>query len=71
MAMARRGHRCAKEVVLVRVHVGDMEKTPAEPLVRLKLFRKCIGSIDPGRGDREGEEEGGEKAQHEIGRAHV
>ena len=66
MAMARRGHRCTKEVVLVRVHVGDMEKTPVELLVRLKLFSKCIGSFDPGRGDREGKEEGGGKAQHDY-----
>lgn len=52
--------------MLVRVHIGDMEKTPAELLVRLKLFSKCIGSFDPGRGDREGEEEAGEKAQHDC-----
>ncbi len=66
MAMARRGHRCAKEIVLVRVHVGDMEKTPSELLVRLKLFSKSIGCFDHRRADHEGKEEGGEKAQHDC-----
>ena len=63
MAMAIRGHRRAKEIVLVRMHVCDMEKTPAELLVRLDLF---IGRCGPRRSDREGEEESGEKAQHDY-----
>lgn len=66
MAMAIRGHRRAKEIVLVRMHVGDMEKTPAEPLVWLDLVGKCIDRFGLRRSDPEGEEEGGEKAQHDY-----
>ena len=66
MAMAIRGHRRAKEIVLVRVHVCDMEKTPAELPVRLDRFSKCIGRCGLRRSDCEGKEESGEKAQHDY-----
>jgi len=66
MAMAMRGHRRAEDIVLVWVHVGDVEKTAAELPVRLPLLSKCIGRYDRRRGDPQGTEEDGEKAQHDC-----
>lgn len=64
--MAMRGHRRADEIVLVGVHVGDVEKTTAELPVRPRLFSKCIRPFDLRRGDREGTEERREKVQHDY-----
>lgn len=66
MAMAMRGHRRADEIVLVGVHVGDVEKTTAELPGRPRPFSKCIGPFDLRGGDREGTEERREKTQHDC-----
>jgi len=63
MAMAIRGGRRAKEVVLVRVHVGNMEKTATEVPARLGLLEICPLYR---RSDRKGFEEGREKTQHDC-----
>ena len=69
MAMAIRGEGRAKEVVVVRMHIGNMEKTAAEVLVRARL--ELVDDICTcrfhrrRRGDRKGIEEGGERAQHD------
>lgn len=66
MAMAMRGHRRTDEIVLVGVHVGDVEKTTAELPVRFHWFSKWINPFARRRGDREGKEERDEKIQHDC-----
>ena len=69
MAMAIRGERRANDVVLVWVHVGNVEETATEVLARpgLELAKICIGGFDRRcRSDRKGREEDREETQHDC-----